>query len=142
MAPLATTCPTDCNVPPINPDVFIGSKLYNKLAISGSKNIKNIPVTFTMVITMPFSLSSASITGAVAAIADEPHTALPLAIINLKFCPKPSFFPIYKAPIIVIVICTTINVMPPIPNSISVETLNVAPNNTIEYDNKSVSENL
>ena len=32
--------------------------------------------------------------------------------------------------------------MPPIPNSISVETLNVAPNNTIEYDNKSVSENL
>ena len=142
MAPLATTWPTDCNVPPINADVGINECLYKNWAIIGSKNIKNIPVTLTIVIAIPFSLSSASITGAVAAIADDPQTALPLAIINLKFCPNPSFFPIYKAPTIVIVIWTIINNIPPAPNSIKVEILNVAPNRTIEYDKRSVSENL
>ena len=52
---------------------------------TGSKNIKNIPVIFTIVIVIPLSSPFASITGAIAAIADEPHTAFPLAISILKF---------------------------------------------------------
>ena len=88
------------------------------------------------------SLSSASITGAVAAIAEEPHTAFPLAIKNLKFSPNPNFLPIYIAPTIVTIICIIINNIPENPNSIIVDTLKVAPNNTIEYDNKFDSENL
>ena len=108
----------------------------------GNKNIRIIPVTLTIVIDIPFSLSSAPIIGAVAAIAEEPHTALPLAIIYLKLSEKDNFFPIYKAPIIVIDICNTMNITPENPISDIVDILNVAPNNTIEYDNKSVSENL
>ncbi len=53
---------------------------------------------------IPFSLSLAPMTGAVAAMADEPHTAFPLAIIYLKLSENPSFFPINKAPITVIAI--------------------------------------
>ncbi len=55
---------------------------------------------------------------------------------------NPNFFPIYNTPTIVIVICSIINKIPLNPNSINLDMLNVAPNKTIEYDNKSVSENL
>jgi len=94
IAPLAATCPTDCKVPPINAPVAKVSFLNNAFDINGKINIKTIPVIFTIVIEIPLSLSSASITGAVAAIADEPHTAFPLAIKNLKFWLNPNFFPI------------------------------------------------
>ena len=75
-------------------------------------------------------------------MAEDPQTALPLAIKNLKFSLNPNFLPIKIAPTIVIVICITININPPSPRSNNVLTLKVAPNNTIEYDKISVSENL
>ena len=142
ISPLATTCPTDWSVPPIIADVFTISWLYKYPHKTGSKNIKNIPVIFTTVIVIPLSSSLASITGAVAAIADEPHTAFPLAISILKFWLKPNFLPIYIAPTIVIVICIIIKDIPLNPNSISFVTLKVPPSSTIEYDNRLVSENL
>ena len=108
------------------------SFLYKISPSNGSKNINTIPVTFTIVIAIPLSLSSASITGAVAAMAEEPQTAFPLAIKNLKFCANPNFLPIYNAPIIVAVICNTINITPFSPISEIVLILRVAPSNTME----------
>ena len=64
---------------------------------------------FKAVISLCLTLIILFTTDGIAAIADEPHTAFPLAIKNLKFSPNPNFLPIYIAPTIVTIICIIIN---------------------------------
>ena len=88
------TCPTDCNIPPINAELCKTSLLYKIDVINGKSIINIVPVTFTIVMAITLSESLAFITGDTDPIADEPHTAFPADMSNEYFSPKPNFLPI------------------------------------------------
>ena len=90
----------------------------------------------------PFSVSSASILGAIAPIAEEPQTAFPPAIIRAIFSLKPNLRPIVKAPMITVVIISTIKIRPLSPIWLMVWKVTVKPNRTTEYSSRRLSENL